>query len=309
MTASDRVATVRVPASAANLGGGFDCVGVAVDRWLTASVRQAKTGIAEPVFERSGPLASLNTRDSQDAIYIAFRAAVGAKKVPLPERLRFSVTSEIPVGRGLGSSAAAFVAGAALANEMLKLGLDSFGIAEVGTALEGHPDNVCPSVFGGATLALTHAGKVIVSPLEVHPSLAFVFAVPEFVLETRRAREALPNVVPHVTAVQAAAKGAALVRGLATADEAMLAAALDDVLHVPHRRRLVRGFDAVVAAAMEAGAIGATLSGAGSSMLAVARAEKADAVGAAMARAWQLTGVTATAFASAQRVKGFYVVA
>ncbi|MDB4911308.1 MAG: Homoserine kinase, partial [Gemmatimonadetes bacterium] len=118
-----------------------------------------------------------------------------------------------------------------------------------------------------------------------------------------------PNVVPHVTAVQAAAKGAALVRGLATADEAMLAAALDDVLHVPHRRRLVRGYDAVVAAAMEAGAIGATLSGAGSSILAVARSEKADAVGTAMAHAWQLTGVSATAFASTQRVKGFHVVA
>jgi homoserine kinase len=280
-----------------------------VDRWLTASVRQGEGGSPEPEFERSGTLASLNTRDSHDAIYIAFRAAAGAKKVAVPERLRFTVTSEIPVGRGLGSSAAAFVAGAALANEMLKLGFDSFGIAEVGTALEGHPDNVCPSVFGGATLALTHASKVIVSPLEVHPSLAFVFAVPEFVLETKRAREALPNVVPHVTAVQAAAKGAALVRGLATADEAMLAAALDDVLHVPHRRRLVRGYDAVAAAAMEAGAIGATLSGAGSSILAVARAEKADAVGAAMARAWQLTGITAAAFASAQRVKGFHVVA
>ena len=284
-------------------------MGVAVDRWLTASVRQANTGTTEPEFVRSGTLSSLTTRDSQDAIYVGFRAAVGARKVPLPERLRFTVTSEIPVGRGLGSSAAAFVAGAALANDMLKLGLDSFGIAEVGTALEGHPDNVCPSVFGGATLALTHAGTVIVSPLDVHPSLAFVFAVPEFVLETRRAREALPNVVPHVTAVQAAAKGAALVRGLATADEAMLAAALDDVLHVPHRRRLVRGFDAVAAAAMEAGAIGATLSGAGSSMLAIARADKADGVGAAMAHAWQLTGVSATAFSSAQRVKGFHVVA
>jgi homoserine kinase len=284
-------------------------VGIAVDRWLTASVRQGEDGSPEPEFERSGTLASLNTRDSHDAIYVAFRAAAGAKKVAVPERLRFTVASEIPVGRGLGSSASAFVAGAALANEMLKLGLDSFGIAEVGTALEGHPDNVCPSVFGGATLALTHAATVIVSPLEVHPSLAFVFAVPEFVLETKRAREALPNVVPHVTAVQAAAKGAALVRGLATADEAMLAAALDDVLHVPHRRRLVRGYDAVAAAAMEAGAIGATLSGAGSSMLAVARSEKADAVGAAMARAWQLTGVTATAFASAQRVKGYHVVA
>jgi homoserine kinase len=308
VTAFDRVATVRVPASAANLGGGFDCVGGALDRWLTASVRQANTGTTDPEFERSGTLATLSTRDAHDAIYVGFRAAVGARKVPLPEKLRFTVTSEIPVGRGLGSSAAAFVAGAALANEMLKLGLDSFGIAEVGTALEGHPDNVCPSVFGGATLALTHAGTVIVSPLEVHPSLAFVFAVPEFVLETRRAREALPNVVPHVTAVQAAAKGAALVRGLATADEAMLAAALDDVLHVPHRRRLVRGFDAVAAAAMEAGAIGVTLSGAGSSMLAVARTEKAEAVGAAMVRAWQLTGVTAAGFSSAQRVKGYHVV-
>ena len=309
MTLNDRVATVRVPASAANLGGGFDCVGVAVDRWLTANVRQGADGSPEPEFKRSGTLASLNTRDAHDAIYVAFRAAAGAKKVAVPERLRFTVSSEIPVGRGLGSSAAAFVAGAALANEMLGLGLDSFGIAEVGTALEGHPDNVCPSVFGGATLALTHAGKVIVSPLDVHPSLAFAFAVPEFVLETRRAREALPNVVPHVTAVHAAAKGAALVRGLATADEDMLAAALDDVLHVPHRRRLVRGYDAVTAAAMEAGAIGATLSGAGSSMLAIARVEKADAVGAAMARAWQLTGVAAATFTSAQRVKGFHTVA
>ena len=284
-------------------------MGVAVDRWLTVSVRQAASGEPpEPEFVREGTLASLNTRDSQDAIYVAFRAAAGSKKVAVPERLRFHATSEIPVGRGLGSSAAAFVAGAALANEMLKLGLDKFGIAEVGTALEGHPDNVCPSVFGGATLALTHAGQVIVSPLEVHPSLAFVFAVPEFVLETKRARAALPNVVPHVTAVSAAAKGAALVRGLATADEAMLAAALDDVLHIPHRRRLVRGYDAVAAAAIEAGAIGATLSGAGSSMLAVTKVEKADAVGAAMAHAWQLTGVSAVAFASAQRVKGFHVV-
>ncbi|HEY8794828.1 MAG TPA: homoserine kinase [Gemmatimonadaceae bacterium] len=309
MTDSDIIATVRVPASAANLGGGFDCVGVAVDRWLTVSVRQGAGGSAEPEFVREGTLESLNTRESQDAIYIAFRAAANTKRVAVPERLRFHARSEIAVGRGLGSSAAAFVAGAALANEMLKLGLDKFGIAEVGTALEGHPDNVCPSVFGGATLALTHAGKVIVSPLDVHPSLAFVFAVPEFVLETKRARAALPNVVPHVTAVQAAAKGAALVRGLATADEAMLAAALDDVLHMPHRRRLVRGYDAVAAAAVAAGAIGATLSGAGSSILALTRLEKAEAVGAAMAHAWQLTGVAAVAFTSAQRVKGYHVVA
>jgi homoserine kinase len=283
-------------------------VGVAVDRWMTASVRQGDGGSPDPEFVREGTLAGLTVRASLDTIHVAFRAACKAAKCAVPDRLRFHVSSEIPVARGLGSSAAAAVAGAALANAMLGLGLDSFGIAELGTALEGHPDNVCPSVFGGATLALTHASRVIVSPLDVHPSLAFVFAVPEFVLETKRARAALPNVVPHVTAVQAAAKGAALVRGLATADDAMLAAALDDVLHIPHRRRLVRGYDAVVAAASAAGAIGATLSGAGSSILAVTRGENAAAVGAAMVRAWQLTGVGATTFTSAQRVKGFQIV-
>jgi homoserine kinase len=283
-------------------------VGVAVGRWLTVSVHQEADGGSEPEFERGGTLASLNLRGSHDAIHVAFRAAAGAAKSAVPERLRFRATSEIPVGRGLGSSAAAAVAGAALANAMLGLKLDAFGIAEVGTALEGHPDNVCPSVFGGATLALTHASRVIVSPLEVHPSLAFVFAIPEFLLETKRARAALPNVVPHVTAVQAAAKGAALVRGLATADEAMLAAALDDVLHVPHRRRLVRGYDAVAAAAMASGAIGVTLSGAGSSMVAVTRTESAAGVGDAMVKAWQLTGVSADTFTSAQRVKGFQIV-
>lgn len=309
MTAAQRTATVRVPASSANLGAGYDCVGVAVERWLTASVRQDVEGPLEPEFQREGTLASLNVRGTHDAIYVAFRAAAGAAKVAVPDRLRFTASSEIPVGRGLGSSAAAAVAGAALANALLGLGLDSFGIAEVGTALEGHPDNVCPSVFGGATLALTHASRVIVSPLDVHPSLAFVFAVPEFMLETKRARAALPNVVPHVTAVQAAAKGAALVRGLATADDAMLAAALDDVLHVPHRRRLVRGYDAVASAAMEKGAIGVTLSGAGSSMVAVTRADRAAEIGNAMVTAWQLTGVSAETFTSAQRVKGFQIAA
>ena len=119
-------------------------MGIAVDRWLTATVRQDADGLADPEFVRGGTLASLSMRDTQDAIYVAFRAAAGAKKVAVPERLRFNVTSEIAVGRGLGSSAAAYVAGAALANAMLKLGFDSFGIAEVGTALDGHPDNVCP---------------------------------------------------------------------------------------------------------------------------------------------------------------------
>ena len=298
---------VRVPGSTSNLGAGFDCIGMAVDRWLTVTVRRDGSESILPRVVRHGTLASLGAlRGDRDTIYVGFRAACTAGGVAVPAGLVFEAQSDIPVGRGIGSSAAAAVAGAVLANVMLSLRFDARTLAGLGAAIEGHPDNVAPSVYGGAVLAL--AGEPItVSALEVHPSLVFIFAVPDFAVETKRARAALPNVVPHVTAVQAAARAAALVRGLATAEPALLTAGLDDVLHVPHRRSLVRGFDTVVAAAMTAGAYGATLSGSGSSIVAVARTEEAAAVEAAMSAAWQSRGVTVETFHTGRRVRGYEV--
>ncbi len=296
--------TVHVPASTSNLGAGFDCVGLAVDSWLTATARLDGSVNAHPRVERGGTLGTIGCPPERDLLVSGFRAACAAARRATPAGLAIAASSEIPIARGLGSSAAAVVAGAALANQLLGLGLDAFGIAEAATAVEGHPDNVCPAVFGGATLALEHEGRFIVSPLEIHPTLAFVFAVPDFVVETRRARSALPNVVPHVTAVHAAAKGAALVRGLAAADAALLAAALDDVLHVPHRRALVRGYDAVVSAARGAGAFGATLRGSGSTIVDVTSRELGAAVAQAMIDTWHSMGVTAEALFGTERVRG-----
>jgi len=297
-----RSARVRVPASTANLGAGFDCIGFAVDRWLNASVvvGENSSGVPEVTIQRAGTLASLELSSADDAVVAGFAAACAARGHTIPPRLAFELHSEIPVGRGLGSSSAALVAGASLANAALELGLDRLALAELGTELEGHPDNVAPAVFGGAVLGVRRgrddAHRWIFAPIEVHESLAFAFVVPPFSVETTAARAILPKEVPHRVAVEAAAKSAALAHGLVTGNGALLAIALDDVLHVPYRRDLVQAYSQVVAAACMAGAFGATLSGSGSALLAIATHDVVKRVSEAMRQAFVEHGIAADAF-------------
>jgi len=294
VTASARV---RVPCSTSNLGAGFDCVGVALDRWLDAEV--VVGGAPGVTIERAGTLATLGDYPAaDDYVMEGFRAACARRGADVPNALAFVMRSDIPVARGLGSSAASLVAGALLADAALGLGLSRDDHVAIGSDIEGHPDNVAPIVLGGAVLAVPSA----LSPngwawtaLDVHPSLGIALGIPDFETSTREMRAALPDALPRRDAVLAAGKAAALVRGLATGDPALLAHALDDVLHVPYRRALVRGYDAVVAAARAAGAFGATLSGSGSTVLALAPTARAAAAGEAMRRAWESFGVGAEA--------------
>lgn len=291
--------TVRVPASSSNLGAGFDCVGVAVGRWLRLSARRPGAGAtarAPVTLERAGTLAALTGAAEEDWLYRGFAAACRRAGQHVPPGLVLVAESEIPVARGLGSSAAATVAGAVAATALLGLPLDAHAVAALATELEGHPDNVAPATFGGANLIVSGSDGDIVTPLVVHPSLAFVFAVPDFTVETKHARAVLPATLPYAQAVRAAAKSAALVHGLAHGDPRLLAAALDDVLHVPFRRSLVRGYDEVTSAARRAGAYGATLSGSGPTLVALAPRAQARAVGAAMVAAWRDCAVSAEAF-------------
>lgn len=297
---------VRVPASTSNVGGGFDCVGIAVDRWLSVAVT-LDLSRDDVCITREGTLCELDATPDEDRIIVGFRAACRHARTRAPRGLRVRAKSAIPVARGLGSSAAATVAGAVAANALLDLALDDEAIAGIAAAVEGHPDNVAPAVFGGATLALSASGSkgLTVRPLTVSTELALILAVPDFPVETTRARALLPSTVSHPIASRAAALGAALVHGLATGDAGLLAAALDDVLHVPYRRQLVRGFDAVVSAARDAGAYGATLSGSGSTIAAVAPRTFAMAVCHAMRSAWRDAGVDAQAFESHTPARGY----
>jgi homoserine kinase len=299
-------ARVRVPATSSNLGAGFDCIGVAVERWLTASVTIATgEGAGDFVLHRSGKLAGLTLAPEDDLLARGFRAACAAVGHALGGAITIDATSDIPVGCGLGSSAAALVAGAFLADAALRLGLSRERIVEIVADIEGHPDNVAPAVYGGAVLSVrTPEGKLVSASLAVAPAIELVLAVPPFPSDTKAARAALPATLPHADAVLAANRAAALVQGLATGDGGLLAAALDDVLHVPFRRARIPGYDAVVAAALGAGAYGATLSGAGSAILAIAPRERAGAVGAALLAAWREAGIEAELVRCPQPVGG-----
>jgi homoserine kinase len=304
MTGDVQSARVRVPATSANLGAGFDCIGIAVDRWLTASVEaddDQSTGYAAITINRKGALASLALAPEHDALYAGFVAACAAVDRAVPKRLEFSVDSEIPIARGLGSSSGSLVAGARLASSALALGLGTQQLAELCTRIEGHPDNVAPALFGGAILGVPGNGSVearhwTYAPLPVHPSLAFVFIIPPFQVETAAARAILPRNVPHDVAVGAAGKGAALALGLATGDAELLQIALDDVLHVPYRRALVPGLASLHDAACAAGAYGATLSGSGPTLVAIAPQAAAERVEVAMKNRWSAEGVVADSF-------------
>lgn len=299
-----RSVPVRVPASTSNLGAGFDCVGVAVDRWLeiTATLDDSARGFT---IARRGTLRSLTIDAADDRLFAGFRAACRRARRDLPDGVAVDATSSIPIGRGLGSSASATLAGALAANALLELGLTDRAIALLCAEVEGHPDNVVPSLFGGARLALAGGdGSLLTAPLHVHESLALVFAIPDFAVETSHARSVLPPTVPHATAARAAALGAALVQGLATADGGLLSAALGDVLHVPFRRELITGFDVVTRAARRGGAFGATLSGSGSTILAVAPARCANAVATQMVSAWRGAGVGAESLVNPRSVGG-----
>lgn len=296
-------ARVRVPATSSNLGSGFDCVGIALDRWLSASVTidSSSSGFS---IQRRGKLSAVRVRPDQDLFTRGFRATCAAAGSATPPGVTIDAASDIPVGCGLGSSAAAIVAGALLADSALGLGLGRAQILEIATMIEGHPDNVAPAIQGGAVLSVHTPAGLVASSLAVSASIELVIAVPPFPNDTKAARAALPQTLLHTDAVKAANRAAALVQGLATGYGPLLSAALEDVLHVPFRRGRIRGYDTVVQAARTAGAFGATLSGAGSAILAIAPREQGAAVGTAMLAAWRTAGVDAELIRSTHPVTG-----
>ena len=301
---------VKVPASTSNLGGGFDCIGVAVDRWLTASVMTSEAGDERRLtMKRSGAIANLALDPEHDLVHLGFTLACEARSYHVPTRVDYELSSTIPVARGLGASSAALIAGTLLANDSLGLDLSREEIAALCAREEGHPDNIGAAMFGGAVLSIVNRedstrSRYVFSSLRIHPEIALIFAVPELEIETSAARAVLPASLPYGTAVAAIAKAASLVEGLTSGQEKLLAYALDDVVHVPFRRALIPGYDAVVGAAIGGGAFGATLSGSGSTMVAVAPKSMASRVGSAMRAAWNDAGQTSEVIIEAKPVGG-----
>jgi len=253
---------VAVPASIANLGPGFDALGMAInlyDRFLVS--------IADgPAVSFSGTEAAALAGEPAPLVLRAAEAA--ARRAGRPAAFAIEARLAIPVTRGLGSSAAAIVGGAVAANELLGRPLDREALLELAARLEGHPDNVAAALLGGVVVVTREGESLRAGRFLPRLDLEIALAIPDRVVPTKEARALLPRTVPLADAVFNLSRVALLVTALLTGDGALLPAALHDRLHQPHRARLLPGFAAVVVAAREAGAYGAVLAGSGSTVAA-----------------------------------------
>ncbi|WP_019134888.1 homoserine kinase [Cellulomonas massiliensis] len=264
---SDRV-RVRVPATSANLGPGFDALGLALALHDELEVRAL--GSAQVVVEVTGEGEGAVPDDEQHLVVQALR--VGLDHVGAPQTgVHLVCRNRIPHGRGLGSSAAAVVAGLAAARGLIAEpeALDDATLLRLATAMEGHPDNAAPAVLGGATVAWTDGDDARAVPLAVHPDLAPVAVVPATHLSTKAARGVLPQAVPHRDAAQQAGRAALLVEALGRRPDLLLDATVDR-LHQEYRRPVMRDSLALVDA-LRARGVAAVVSGAGPTVLALAR--------------------------------------
>ena len=266
--------TIEVPATTANLGPGFDCLGMALDLWN--QVRVTPSAHAEVVV--SGEGAGLLPATARNLVYRA--ASLGAERlgVELPP-LHLEVCNAVPLARGLGSSAAAAVAGLTIANHISGNPLDRETILALAVQLEGHPDNAAPALWGGACLVVQpDEGPPVVRQMELAAGLTCVAFVPEMRLATKAARSVLPRRVTMSDAVFNLAHTALLVRALLTGAWEDLRLATEDRLHQPHRSPLMPGMEPLFQAALQAGAFGVFLSGAGPTVLALTSPDRAQSV-------------------------------
>jgi homoserine kinase len=280
----DTALAVRVPASTSNLGTGFDALGLALDLWLDVRLAAAPPAGTEHVVAAGGPEGGRWPAPREDRLLAAFDRAREVLGLPAEPRA-FVVETEIPLARGLGSSGSATAAGILLAAALADEPLDPAGLLALGVELEGHPDNVAPSLSGGCTLCLPVAGAVRALPVDVHPDLAFAVAWPEAAVRTAEARAVLPDAVPFADAVENARRLPFLLEGLRRGDPELLALGGEDRLHERHRLPLVPGAAGALEAGRCAGAHLTVLSGSGSALLGVTSHGSAPAVAEAMAEA------------------------
>ena len=278
---------VKVPATTANMGAGFDTFGMALAMYNTVGLRRlAGRGIR---LANMGPHTKSMEQPRDNLTVRAARCVFEAVKEPF-SGLEFKMYNVIPVSRGLGSSAAAIVGGLLAANLLLGEPLTREELLEMAVALEGHSDNVAPALYGGFVSSCQRGGKTVALRLTPPEELRAVAAIPNFYLSTSRARKILPNEVRREDAVHNIQCAALMVGAMATGDLQLLATAFDDRLHQEQRYRLIKGAKRVLRAAKAAGALAVGLSGAGPTLIAFTDGDGA-AIRQAMRRAWFSCGV------------------
>ena len=254
--------TVTVPATSANVGAGFDSLGLAVSMHNVFTFEESDRIQISSVDGTHVPAGSNNL------VYRSARVVYDQLGIPL-KGLRITQRNDIPMARGLGSSSACIVAGIMGANALLGEPLDRNAVIDLAATIEGHPDNSTPAILGGFCVALLENGHVSHVRVPVHGAIDFVVFIPDFQLSTEKARAALPKRIDHHDAVYNLARAALLAGSLTTGKLENLDVATGDCLHQPYRFSLIENGEDIVREAKELGALGAFISGAGPSIVAI----------------------------------------
>lgn len=291
--------SVRAPASSANLGPGFDSLAVALDLWLRVDLTHVDT----PGIRDGG---SPDLLGGGNLVIKAMHVTAERLGVTLPG-CEITVASDIPVARGLGSSAAAIVAGIFAAAELAGCPMTSALAIDIGGQMEGHADNVSAAVLGGATISIQTADGYIAEQIASELPWTPIVFIPNNHSLTLEARGILPSAIPISDAAANIGRGALLAWAIQNARADLLREAMRDRLHQPYRARIFSHLEPVIDGALAAGAHGACLSGAGPTLLAFADPTAATAVAEAMQSAARAVGVTGLARALSVATSGCHV--
>ncbi|MDS1030689.1 homoserine kinase [Bacillota bacterium LX-D] len=278
---------VRVPATTANLGPGFDTLGMSLDLYNYLELAEIEKGLEVYV---QGEGEQVIPKNSDNIVLKAIVETLNRCKYKR-KGLQIKLINHIPVARGLGSSAAAIVGGVYAANLLAGNKLSKEELLDIAVGLEGHPDNVAPALLGGILVSSVKNNSIIYRRIKPPEEISTVVAIPNFSLSTKVARNVLPEKILLKDAVFNVGNIALLVLALASQDYDLLGQVMEDKLHQPYRMKLIPGMDHVFKAAIRKGALGVALSGAGPTLIAFTRGYKKE-VGEAMQETFQNYGVS-----------------
>ena len=259
--------TIRVPATTANMGPGFDAFGCALSLYTDVTFEETEEGleITGCPEEFSGP---------DNLVYTSYCAVLASMNEEV-KGVKIHIDAHIPICRGLGSSAALLVAGAMGANILRGNKLSTQGLLNITNAMEGHPDNLAPAFFGGLTASMVEGGLPVCVSFPLHPDWEFLALVPDFDLPTTLARSVLPDQIGRADAIYNVSHGALVLKALELGDEKLLRTAMQDKLHQNYRKKLIPDYEKIEALARSAGAA-FCLSGAGPTLLCITRDKKLE---------------------------------
>ena len=284
---------IRAPATTANLGPGFDCLGLALDIWNEVEVSARGDALH---IEIQGIGAETLPATSDNAIYRAMQCYAELHNKTLPAGLNLKCLNRIPLGSGLGSSSAAAVTGILAASAVLGIPTNLDDQILCACQLEGHPDNIAPCLLGGFVASFVEPGQIVARKLPI-ADLNLIIVHPAFDFPTCTARKALPKEVPYCDAVFNASHAILVAEALRNGDFDLLKLGMQDRLHQPYRLPLIPGAETAIEAAKKAGAVAVVLSGAGPSLLAISPDKSYNsAIAGAMETAFSRVGLVSQTF-------------